>query len=229
MSTIRNPLSDSLRCKHGRDVRSPGGTSEPPSARSRTTLSSPTWASSGAVARRVTRASAPTTSTGAAGWLPTSSALPQSGPPRVAATAGLSSPRPRTRPAVSTAALGSSQTPATPRRTADVICKECDDGVPNGLWEDLYGCNGPPPRPDQRGLQGAGRGRDGGLCRCSVCAWGEHPGGRRSRCELTEPSGSTAHLRSSEPWWSGFWFAERLPRQIDTRRARTPGTERTCP
>ncbi len=57
----------SLRGRPRRDVRSPIGTSGPPSARSRTTYSSPTWASSGAVRRRATRAWAPTKTTGGAG------------------------------------------------------------------------------------------------------------------------------------------------------------------
>jgi len=56
--------------------------------------------------------------TGGAGWPPTFLALLRGRPPIVAATDGSSSPRPPTRPDASTAALGSSQTPATPRRTA---------------------------------------------------------------------------------------------------------------
>jgi hypothetical protein len=68
-------------------------------------------ASSAAVTRPAIRASAPTMGTVAAGLPPTSSAWPHSGPPIVAGTNGSSSPRPRTRQAVSTAAFASSQTP----------------------------------------------------------------------------------------------------------------------
>src|ERR1035437_7247013 len=71
MSRIRGPMSDLPRHRRTRDVRSPSGTSEPPWARSPATHSSPTWASSDAVAPRAIGASAPTTSTGAAGWPPT--------------------------------------------------------------------------------------------------------------------------------------------------------------
>ena len=120
---IRSPKSDLFRRKGRHDGRSPSGTSEPPSALSPAAHSSPSWASSAAAAPHAIRASAPTTSTGAAGWPPTCSASPHSGPPTVAATNASSSPRPRTRPAASTAALGSSQTPATSRRTASLRAK----------------------------------------------------------------------------------------------------------
>jgi hypothetical protein len=61
MSTKRSPMSDSQERSQRRNVRFQSATWEPGLGHSRTIYSSPIWVSSGAVRRRATRASAPTT------------------------------------------------------------------------------------------------------------------------------------------------------------------------